>query len=314
MKQDIIYRKMGSGWLALLILCSGFFATCTNAPEQNRAQPSDTRKSGTILVSADESFKPIIDSHIQVFESDNSAKIRVQYKPEAACLEDLLNDSVRMIIVARPISPAEKQLVVDSFQVATTQMTIAYDAVAVIVHPESEFKKFTMEEIKQVLTGKFKKNLIPVFDGLRATSTISFIIDSVLRGDSLTKQAVAANTSEQVIDYVSKTRDAIGFLGVSWVGNPEDPKQESFLTKVNMALLQSKDDTLDYIKPWQANIYAGRYPMIRRIVYILKETHNGLGHGFADFMLGERGQLIFKRSYLLPARMQFNIRRAAVRE
>lgn len=299
--------------MAYLFMFSSLASSCGSQEEQ-KPVPSDTRKSGTITVSADESFKPIIDSHIQVFESDNTARINVQYKPEAACLEDLLNDSVRMVIVARAISPAEKQLIVDSLKTVTTQMTMAYDAIAVVVNPASEFKQFTMEEIKQVLTGKFKKKLIPVFDGLRATSTISFIIDSVLRGDTLTKQAVAANTSEQVIDYVARTKDAIGFLGVSWVGNPEDPKQESFLKKVDLALLQSKDDPTDYIKPWQANIYTGRYPMIRRIVYILKETHSGLGHGFADFMLGERGQLIFKRSYLLPAKMQFNIRRAAVRE
>lgn len=299
--------------MAYLFMFSSLASSCGNQ-EAQKPVPTDTRKSGTITVSADESFKPIIDSHIQVFESDNNARIRVQYKPEAACLEDLMNDSVRMVIVARAISPAEKQSIIDSLKTVTTQMTMAYDAIAVIVNPGSEFKQFTMEEIKQVLTGKFKKNLIPVFDGLRATSTISFIIDSVLRGDSLTKEAVAANTSEQVIDYVARTKNAIGFLGVSWVGNPEDPKQESFLKKVDLALLQSKDDSTDFIKPWQANIYTGRYPMIRRIVYILKETHSGLGHGFADFMLGERGQLIFKRSYLLPAKMQFNIRRAAVRE
>lgn len=313
------YQAIGSRWMAYLFLLSGFTSSCgENTGQKSKPVPSDTRKSGTITISVDESFKPVIDSHILVFESDNSVnsakKINVQYKPEAACLEDLMNDSVRMVIVARAISPAEKQMIMDSMQVVTTQMTMAYDAVAVIVHPDSEFKQFTMGELKQVLTGKFKKNLIPVFDGLRATSTISFIIDSVLRGDSLTKQAVAANTSEQVIEYVARTKDAIGFLGVSWVGNPEDPKQESFLTKVDMALLQSRDDSTDFIKPWQANIYTGRYPMTRRIVYILKETHSGLGHGFADFMLGERGQLIFKRSYLLPAKMQFNIRRAAVRE
>ncbi|MBI1341524.1 MAG: phosphate ABC transporter substrate-binding protein, PhoT family [Terrimonas sp.] len=288
--------------------------TACNSRNSRKNEPTDTRKTGSIYISADESFKPVIDSHIAVFETDISARIHVQYKPEAACLEDLLVDSIRMVIIARTISPEEKNLILDSLHVATSQMIMAYDAVAVIVNPASTYTRFTMDDLKLVLTGKFKENLIPVFDGLRATSTISFIIDSVLRGDSLTDKAVAAHTSEEVIDYVSKTPNAIGFIGVSWIGNPEDPKQESFLTKVKLAMLQSKDDKNDFIKPWQANIYAGRYPMIRKLVYILKETHNGLGHGFADFLLGERGQLIFKRAYLLPAKMQFNIRRAAVRE
>jgi phosphate transport system substrate-binding protein len=44
------------------------------------------------------------------------------------------------------------------------------------------------------------------------------------------------------------------------------------------------------------------------LVYTLKERHRGLGHGFAHFLSSQRGQLIFKRAYLMPAQMQFNIR------
>jgi len=193
-------------------------------------------------------------------------------------------------------------------------MVIAYDAVAVIVNPMSPDSLFTMTEIKDILKGKFKKNLIPVFDGLKATSNIRFIVDSVLRSDSLTSKAVAAKSSEEVIDYVSRTPDAIGFIGVSWIGNKEDAQQQSFLTKVKLAKLESTDLKGKYVQPVQANIYAARYPMIRDLVYILKENHKGLGHGFAYFMSGERGQLIFRRAYLVPGQMQFNIRKAALRE
>ncbi len=46
-------------------------------------------------------------------------------------------------------------------------------------------------EIKEILTGRFSKNLIPVFDGLKATSTVRFIVDSILKGDSLSLKTVA---------------------------------------------------------------------------------------------------------------------------
>jgi len=303
----------------ILIIITALFGAlipgCGSSDTGEKSEPTDTRRSGSITISADESFRPVIDSHIKVFESSYpEARIHVQYKPESACLEDLLNDSIRMVIITRALSQEEKNLITDSLQVVTRQMLMAYDAIAVIVNPEAEYEKFTMEELKEVLTGKFKKKLIPVFDGLRATSTINFIIDSVLRGDSLTSMAVAANTSEEVIDYVARTRDAIGFIGVNWIGNPEDPRQQSFLSKVQIARIQSKDDPEDFIRPWQANIYEGRYPMIRKLIYVLKETHNGLGHGFADFMTGERGQLIFKRAYLLPSQLSANIKRAKLRE
>ena len=84
-------------------------------------------------------------------------------------------------------------------------MTVARDAIAVIVNPLSTDSLFTMQELKAILTGKFSKKLIPVFDGVKATSTVRFIVDSVLKSDSLSPNAVAARTSEGVIDYVAKT-------------------------------------------------------------------------------------------------------------
>jgi phosphate transport system substrate-binding protein len=88
----------------------------------------------------------------------------------------------------------------------------------------------------------------------------------------------------------------------------------SFLKKVRMAYMESMDSLDSYLLPWQANIYYGRYPMIRDLVYILKEKNLGLGKGFANFLSGEPGQLIFKRAYLLPAQMNFINRNVKLNE
>jgi phosphate transport system substrate-binding protein len=291
-----------------------FFLGCGNS--ESVSTPDDSPGRGTIHISADESFKPVIDSQVQVYEAKYpDVNLIVHYKPEAECIEDMYTDSIRMIISTRRYTKNEEDFMYDSLGVVASQMVIAYDAVAVIVHPSSPDHLFTMKEIGEILTGRFKKNLIPVFDGLKATSTVRFIVDSVLRGDTLTSGALAAKTSEEVVNYVARTPNAVGFIGVSWIGNKDDEQQQSFLTKVKLAEIESTDLPGKFIQPVQANIYAGRYPMIRELVYILKEgSRIGLGHGFANFMSGEKGQLIFRRAYLVPGQMQFNIRRAALRE
>jgi phosphate transport system substrate-binding protein len=81
-----------------------------------------------------------------------------------------------------------------------------------------------------------------------------------------------------------------------------------------MAAIESTDMRGIYIKPSQANIYLKRYPMVRDLVYILKENYKGLGHGFADFMSGEIGQLIFRGAYLMPAQKNFGIRPVRLKE
>ena len=276
-----------------------------NAPQEQK----DTIDSGTIYISADESFKPVIDSEIQVFQSQHpQARIIPFYKPEAECIKDLTIDSIRMVIITRRITEHEENFIVDSFKLGPQSLVIAKDAVAVIVNPSLPDSVFTMGEVRQILTGRFKENLIPIFDGIHATSTVRFIIDSVLHGDSLTSKAMAARTSEGVIDYVSKNPNSVGFIGISWIGNHDDTTQQSFLKKVKMVSIESTDVPDHYVLPWQANIFLGRYPMTRDLVYILKEKYLGLGKGFANFLSGEQGQLVFRRAYLWPTQMNFNIR------
>jgi phosphate transport system substrate-binding protein len=297
-----------------LFICWSLWAGCKNFNKEER-ELSDTYKRGTIRVSADESFKPVIDQQVQVYESRHrDTHIIVDYKPEAECLKDMLVDSVRMIIATRGPSEAEKNTVADSLKIGLEGLVLARDAIVVIVHPRDVDSFFTMTEIKAILKGNFNKNLIPVFDGVKATSTIRFIIDSVLRGDSLTPRAVAARSSEDVINYISKTPGTVGFIGVSWVGNKEDTMQLGFLKKVKMANLESVYMPGKYVLPYQVNIYDGNYPMVRDLVYILKERYQGLGHGFGDFMAGDIGQLIFRRAYLMPVQRDFILRKAELKE
>lgn len=289
------------------------FSHCTSNKTKS---PKDKYNNGVIHISADESFKPIIDLQVKSYEAKYpNTKLIVEYKPEADCIRDMAADSTRMIIITRKYSKDEERFMLDSLHVVPVQMILAYDAIAVIVSTESADSLFTLNDIKDIIKGKFKKNLTPVFDGLNATSTIRFIIDSVLRGDTLTSKARAAKNSEEVIDYVAKNSNTVGFIGISWVGNKEDEQQRSFLTKVRLAKIESIDLPEKYIQPVQANIYEGRYPMTRELVCILKENHKeGLGHGFKNFMSGELGQLIFRRAYLVPGQMQFIVRSATLRD
>lgn len=301
-------------WAALAGLCCGWMSACSSFEQDQKNWP-DTWKRGTIHISADESFKPVVDALVQVYESNQpGTHFIVHYKPEAECLQDLLVDSIRLVLATRSFTKAEELVIADSLKLVPRQLEVARDAVAVIVNPLSPDSMFTLPELRDILTGKFKKKLIPVFDGVKATSTVRFIVDSVLKNQPLTPQAMAARTSEGVIDYVAKHPDAVGLIGVSWIGNKEDTAQQGFLKRVKVARLESTDRPGGFVLPYQDNVYLGIYPLVRSWVYTLKENHKGLGEGFADFMAGDRGQLIFRRAYLVPVRRNFILREARLRE
>ncbi|RYY56878.1 MAG: phosphate ABC transporter substrate-binding protein, PhoT family [Chitinophagaceae bacterium] len=284
-------------------------ASCKSYSEQD-AERLETPVRGYINISADETFKPVIDEQVKVFNANNpDATVNVFYKPESECLKDLANDSVRMVIATRKYSKAEEKFIIDSAHATPSWNVVAHDAIAVIVHPSSPDSMFTMAQIRALLEGNAGSKLVPVFDGAQATSTVRYIVDSVLRGAPLSKNAMAAKSSQEVLDYVSRSPNAVGFIGVGWIGNHEDPEQVSFLKKVKVAWIESATEPGSYVSPVQVNIYEKSYPMVRDLVYVLKEkVHLGLGYGFARFLEQRTGQLIFKRAYLAPALENFILR------
>ena len=299
---------IGRRWLFFLVLAFWFLTGCNNSAEEKAHSRYD---SGTAYISCDESFKPVIDAQLQVFKADYpDANIVVNYKPEADCLRDFLVDSVEMVIATRPYSPREKNAIGDSLHVNPDYSVIAYDAIAVLVNPQSPDSMFTMPEIRDLLSGNSKKNLIPVLDGLKATSTVRFMLDSVLRNSALGKNVVAAPTSREVVDYVARTQNAVGFVGIEWVGNADDTAQVSLLKRVRLARLESTDSVGGFVLPLQYLIYTRTYPMIRSLVCVLKEKQQGLAGSFANFMRNDRGQLIFRRAYIFPALRPFYVRDA----
>ena len=293
-------RTKNNRFFFFLVYMLAGLSSCKSYKEKEK-ELTDTPYRGTIHVSADESFKPVVDALVQVYESSHpKTRIHVLYKPEAECFKDFAVDSIRMVIATRRYNADEKTFMVDSLGVSPQSLIVARDAVAVIVNPAAQDSLFSMTDITNILKGRFKKNLIPVFDGVKATSSVRYVIDSVLHGDSLSSSAVAARSSEGVIDYVSKNPAVVGFIGISWIGNPEDEEQLSFLKKVRVAAIVSTYSDGGYVKAYQQNIFTKSYPMVRDLVYTLKENYKGLGFGFAAFMSGEIGQLIFRRAYLVP--------------
>ena len=82
-------------------------ASC-NLKNNTKNTQYDTPTNGTIFISVDESFEPVINDEIQVYEASHpGTHIIAWYKPEAECFRDLQKDSTRLIIVSRGLSTEE---------------------------------------------------------------------------------------------------------------------------------------------------------------------------------------------------------------
>jgi phosphate transport system substrate-binding protein len=302
-------------WVCLVFIALSFGC---NESETSKGLPADTRTSGTIRISVDESFRPVMEEELKVFKASNpKANIIASFKPEVECLKDLSNDSIRMVFVTRGLTYKEVQYYQGRLQYSPSFEILAYDAVAIIVNIQAPDTGFTVDQLSGILQGKPSpqaKVYTSVFDGLTATSTVRYALDSVLKGAGFGSGHVfAASNSTGVIDYVANHPDAIGYVGVNWIGNPEDSVQADYRGKVRIASIQcALCPDQPYLYPTQEQILTNRYSFRRGLYYIMKENYDGLGTGFADFLKYQRGQLIFRRAYLVPAILPFNVRTAKV--
>lgn len=288
------------------ICISLFFFNCRN---KNKAY--DTPLNGKIYISVDESFKPVISEQIKVHHATYpETQIIASYKSEAACFRDLQSDSTRMIIVSRGLSDDESNYYKQKLSFKPRWDVVAYDAIDVIVNINAKDSIFTLQKLKSYLKGDDTTKVI-VLDGKNATSTVRILKDSLLNGKDFGKNVFAAGSSKGVIDYISANPDAIGFVGSSWVGDLDDPEQLGYAKKLRFALVEcTKCEKNVFAKPSQATITTGEYPLFRPLYYILKENASGLGTGFVNYLILEQGQLVFRRSYLVPSQMNFDVRKS----
>jgi phosphate transport system substrate-binding protein len=314
MNQPVKYANIVK--LLCFSLCLFWMASCNNK-KTNQVVPTDTPTSGTIHISVDESFRPVIEEQIKVYEgSYPGSKIIAHYKEEAACLRDLTDSNTRMVIATRGLSSKEAKYFYDTLGFVPRSEKIASDAIAVVTSINAKDSVFSLSDLKMLLTGKGQANKKIVFDGFAATSTVRFALDSILKDAKFDLNKVkAVGTSNDVLDFVAGDTAAIGFVGISWIGNPEDTAQLRKMKKLRIAYLRCDlcEDN-PYVKPTQAGMMSRRYPLVRGLYYILKENFSGLGSGFAAFLQYERGQLIFRRSYIWPAAMSFNVRNVKLNE
>lgn len=319
--------------LAALLLVACLLPGCHSGGKGTAAgeDSSDTPTSGAVSISVDETFAPVLESQVDTFQKlYTEAHVKAAYQPEDSVFLNLLNDKVQVIVTSRELNAEEKR-VLDKQQMLPRATRIGIDGLAIILHPSNPDSLLTVAQLRDIFAGKTSQwsqlsghkalgGINVVFDANRS-STSRFLRDTLLRGATLTPKAFAAQSNPKLLDYVATHPSAIGVVGVNWISDFDDPNVRGFLRKVRVASITARPHPTkdDYIQPYQvylaqktaAQIAADpalqNYPLRRTIYAISREARAGLGTGFVSFIAGQKGQLIFQKSGLMPANVQARI-------
>ena len=216
----------------------------------------------------------------------------------------LLNLLKKLMKEAEKLGGLEKLVKVNGNEVKLKDMAkkgqleeipVAYDALAVVVHPSNPVKQLTRRQLEDIFRGKITNwkqvggddRKIVVYSRETSSGTYEFFKESVLKNKNYMSSSLSMPATGAIIQSVSQTRGAIGYVGLAYVS----PRIKT--------LAVSYDDK-HFAAPTLENAINKTYPIVRPLYYYYNKKSAGLVDPLLQFVLSPAGQEIIKKSGYIP--------------
>jgi len=168
------------------------------------------------------------------------------------------------------------------------EVIVAYDALAIVVHPQNKVTNLTREQLEGIFTGKIRNwkevggDDLAIIPYARETSsgTYEFIREYVLLNRNYMNGIMSMPATGAIIQSISQTRGAIGYVGFPYLNSNVKAIHVSF------------DKGKSYIEPTVANAKNETYPIVRPLYYYYNTKQEAVVKPFIDFALSAAGQKI----------------------
>lgn len=206
----------------------------------------------------------------------------------------LLDGTANLAQSSRKIKFTEKQKISDKGK-EVVEVIAAYDALAVIVHPSNKVGKLTRKQLEDIFTGKIKnwkelggedRKIIP-YARETSSGTYEFFREKALSRKNYMSGIMNMPTTGAVIQSISQTKGAIGYVGLAYV----NPKVK--------AVELSWDGGATYVK---AKLDETQYPIKRPLYYYYLKDAESQVIKFLEYTLSAEGQKIVYEIGFIPAK------------
>ncbi len=199
----------------------------------------------------------------------------------------LLEGTTDLAQASRKIKFDEKQKLQEGGK-NVKEVIVAYDALAVVVHPSNKVKNLTREQLEGIFTGKIKNwkevggddmKIIP-YSRETSSGTYEFFKESVLKNKNYMNGIMSMPATGAIIQSISQTKGAIGYVGLA------------YLNKSVKSIHVSYDKGKTFVEPSVANAKNKTYPIVRPLYYYYITKSESKVKPFIDYVLSVAGQKI----------------------
>lgn len=169
---------------------------------------------------------------------------------------------------------------------AFKEVIIAYDALAVIVHPSNKLSQLTREQLEGIFTGKINnwKDVggadlkIIVYSRETSSGTYEFFREHVLNKKNFGSTALLMPATGAIVQSISQTPGAIGYVGLAYI------------EKNVKAIKVSYDKGKTYVTPSVENAKNKSYPVTRPLFYYYLIASEKTLAPYINYILSDEGQ------------------------
>lgn len=178
------------------------------------------------------------------------------------------------------------------------ELTVAFDALAVIVHPSNPVSRLTQEQLEGIFRGKItnwkqvggEDRKIVVYSRETSSGTYEFFKESVLKHRNYMPAVLSMPATGAIIQSVSQTPGAIGYVGLAYL-NPEVK-----------ALAVSYDGGGSYVAPTFDNARSKSYPIVRPLYFYYTKSNEAAVRPLVDYLTSDEGQAMVASIGFIPIR------------
>ncbi|OPZ59768.1 MAG: Phosphate-binding protein PstS 1 precursor [Deltaproteobacteria bacterium ADurb.Bin510] len=192
---------------------------------------------------------------------------------------------------SRAIKPAETAKA-DLKGVKPVATVVAYDGIAVIVHPTNPVKALSLAQLQAIYTGKITnwsslggpQLKIVVLSRDSSSGTYEAFEDLALKKQKVRPDALNAASNQAIAKTVAQTPGAIGYIGLGYLS----PRVKAL--------------SVDGQACTRANIMSKRYALSRPLYLYTNGQPAGSAKRFIDFILSAEGQKLITEEGFVSVR------------
>jgi phosphate transport system substrate-binding protein len=241
-----------------------------------------------VVIKGSDTVLPLSQKEAEVYlEKNKGASITVIGGGSGVGIAAMIDGTCDIAQSSREIKTKEKRQAKKN-GVNTVETVIAKDALTVVVHPDNPVKQLTIKQIGDIFVGEITNwkevggpnKPIVAYSRESSSGTYAYFREHVLGGREYTSAALLAPATGAIVQSVSQTPSAIGYIGMA------------YLTEGVVALQVAKEEGSEYVQASLATAADGSYPIARDLYYYTNGEPKGEAKEFLDFVLSPEGQKI----------------------